>query len=460
MKKIMLLLTVLLGFIHLNYAQSPKFFNYQSVVRDNSGKLIQNKAVTFRFSIVEGNINGLHVYIETQLDTTNSFGLCNLIIGKGQVVSGNFNNINWGKYNYFLRIELDANGGQNFVFMGISQFLSVPYALYADKAGNVNNNDTSSTNEIQYLAIKNNDLTISQGNTVNLPVKIYYPGNGITVNDSIIINTAPDKTVSLTGTGKISVSGTYPNFTISSACDTSNTNELQILSVRKDTLFLSKGNFVKLPFNDTSTTNELQVLSISKDTLFISKGNFVKLPIKDTSNTNELQFLSISGDSLYISKGNAIKFNSPNEYAIFEEQYSTGTYPGNFGSTGWVVRSINTTVVISGNSISRTLDAFTLTQGTYRITASAPARNCYLHKIRLYNITDATTMLIGTTGDSQNGSIQSLSYIDGIITITGTKMFYIQHKYNGTLSSPELGIAGNITGTNEVYTRVYIEKIR
>ena len=50
---------------------------------------------------------------------------------------------------------------------------------------------------------------------------------------------------------------------------------------------------------DTSATNELQSLTISKDTLFLSKGGHVTLPNHydaDTSATNELQILTISND--------------------------------------------------------------------------------------------------------------------------------------------------------------------
>jgi len=51
--------------------------------------------------------------------------------------------------------------------MGTSQLLSVPYALYAEKTGNVNDADADSTNELQTLSVIGNDLTISSGNTVH-----------------------------------------------------------------------------------------------------------------------------------------------------------------------------------------------------------------------------------------------------------------------------------------------------
>jgi hypothetical protein len=45
----------------------------------------------------------------------------------------------------------------------------------------------------------------------------YFPGTGISIVANAIINTAPDKIVTLTGSGATTISGTYPNFTISSS---------------------------------------------------------------------------------------------------------------------------------------------------------------------------------------------------------------------------------------------------
>ncbi len=137
-KKVLLIFVVgLVCFQSYNYcfAQSPKSFKYQAVVRDNSGTLLANHIVNFRISLLKGSSTGTAVYVETQKDTTNQFGLANLKIGSGTLVSGNFANINWGGDTYFVKIELDPNGLTSFQLMGTSQLLSVPYALFAEKTG-------------------------------------------------------------------------------------------------------------------------------------------------------------------------------------------------------------------------------------------------------------------------------------------------------------------------------------
>jgi uncharacterized protein (TIGR02145 family) len=56
-------------------------------------------------------------------------------LGGGTAVSGTFSNIPWGNSkDKFLKAEADLNGGTNYVLMGVSQVVSVPYALQAGTA--------------------------------------------------------------------------------------------------------------------------------------------------------------------------------------------------------------------------------------------------------------------------------------------------------------------------------------
>ncbi|GAG52677.1 unnamed protein product, partial [marine sediment metagenome] len=86
--------------------------------------------------------------VEDFTPTTNEFGLINLNIGEGTVVSGNFTTIDWSADTYFIKIEMDITGGTTYEEYGISQLLSVPYALHAKTAANTfsgNYNDLSGT---------------------------------------------------------------------------------------------------------------------------------------------------------------------------------------------------------------------------------------------------------------------------------------------------------------------------
>src|SRR5690606_9188794 len=77
--------------------------------------------------------------VETHNASTNANGLLSLVIGAGTVQSGTFSSIDWGNGPYFIKTETDISGGTNYTLTGTQQLMSVPYALYAEKAGTVVN---------------------------------------------------------------------------------------------------------------------------------------------------------------------------------------------------------------------------------------------------------------------------------------------------------------------------------
>jgi uncharacterized protein (TIGR02145 family) len=119
-------------------AQVPQAFKYQAVARDLSGLILANKSVSFKISILSGNASGPVIFSETHgSKTTNAFGLVDLEIGRGTPVTGTFLSIPWGTNMNYVKIEMDPNGGSSYSVMGTSQFLSVPYAMYAKTAENI-----------------------------------------------------------------------------------------------------------------------------------------------------------------------------------------------------------------------------------------------------------------------------------------------------------------------------------
>jgi hypothetical protein len=117
-------------------AQVPCGFSYQAVVHNNEGEIIGNQFVKFRFSIIRGTKSSTPVYMEIQSVTTNNFGLANIIIGKGTSVQGEFSTQGWGLAKHFLKMELDASGGSDFVHLGTIELMSVPYVFHAQTVEN------------------------------------------------------------------------------------------------------------------------------------------------------------------------------------------------------------------------------------------------------------------------------------------------------------------------------------
>ena len=119
------------------WAQAPNQFNYQGIARSATGLPIATANIGMRLTIHDGTSTGTVVYQETHNATTNAFGLYNVAIGAGTVVSGTFNSISWGTGSKFLQIELDPAGGTTYTSVGTNQLLSVPYSLYANSSANV-----------------------------------------------------------------------------------------------------------------------------------------------------------------------------------------------------------------------------------------------------------------------------------------------------------------------------------
>ena len=155
MKTLAFLLLSTLFAVHL-LAQTPQAFKYQAVARDLSGNVLAAKNVSFRISILQGSAAGTSVYSEKHTKTTNAFGLVDLEIGNGSSPTGSFSAIDWAGNTYFLKVEMDPNGGSAYQLMGTSQLLSVPYAIQAEKAEEV------ADNSVTAAKIANNAVTLDK----------------------------------------------------------------------------------------------------------------------------------------------------------------------------------------------------------------------------------------------------------------------------------------------------------
>ena len=141
------------------------------------------------------------MYSERFSPYTNRFGLIDVMIGTGIVQSGIFEDIDWGQGPFFIQVEVDITGGESYVDMGTSQLLSVPYALYSTTA--------------ERLSVP--------------PVE-------------------SDPLFSASASGSItSTDITAWNNKLDTETDGSVTNELQVLSISNDTIYLSDGGFVEIP---------------------------------------------------------------------------------------------------------------------------------------------------------------------------------------------------------------------
>jgi hypothetical protein len=116
-------------------AQAPLGFNYQGVALTNAGTPVSSKKISLRIGLIELQQLGAIKYQEIHNVNTDAYGQFSVIIGNGQAITGKMVDVQWSKFPYYMKVELDLDGGSAFVFVGTSQLLSVPYALYANNAG-------------------------------------------------------------------------------------------------------------------------------------------------------------------------------------------------------------------------------------------------------------------------------------------------------------------------------------
>jgi hypothetical protein len=135
MKKIILLLTLSLSLLNFVNAQTPpNAFNYSAVARNAAGQPIATTTIGIQVNILKTSPTGASQYSENHFVNTDAYGLFNMVIGAGAVQSGSMATIDWSNDNYYVKVGMDAAGGTNFLTMGTTQLLSVPYALHAKTA--------------------------------------------------------------------------------------------------------------------------------------------------------------------------------------------------------------------------------------------------------------------------------------------------------------------------------------
>ena len=137
MRRLLTIISILFVNI-IAMAQAPSKMSYQAVIRSNNA-LVVSTQVGMRVSIIKDSATGLNVYQETYnpQPTTNANGLVSVEIGGGNPSFGLFDNIDWSVSTYFVKIETDVTGGTNYTNVGVSQLLSVPYALNAKSSSMV-----------------------------------------------------------------------------------------------------------------------------------------------------------------------------------------------------------------------------------------------------------------------------------------------------------------------------------
>jgi hypothetical protein len=145
-------------------------------------------------------------------------------------------------------------------------------------------------------------------------------------------------------------------------------------------------------------------------------------------------------------------------YVHLRDEKSSGTDGGGATSGSYATRTLNTEVSDTDGVCSLSSNQFTLSAGTYIIRARAPAFWVTRHKARLRNVTDSSTILIGTSAYDNGNAACTASEIVGKFTIGASKALEIQHRVESTQGTFGYGVQSGF-GDTEVYTVVELWKV-
>lgn len=134
MLRVALLFLSLYGmFSQVGISQPSRAFNFQSVLLTDQNTPINNKTVELQASIITSNSE--QIYLESHITTTSEIGYFSIDIGHGTTLRGRYEDIDWGRESYFLKIELIEQDVTKQI--GEIELLSVPYALLAHYAEDI-----------------------------------------------------------------------------------------------------------------------------------------------------------------------------------------------------------------------------------------------------------------------------------------------------------------------------------
>ncbi len=432
-------------------SQVPQSFKYQAVARDGTGNVLSDKMISLKISVLSGSVSGSVIYSEAHKKTTNTFGLFDLEIGKGNVLSGVFSTIDWGNNIWFVKVEFDPNGGTSYQTMGTSQLLSVPFALYAKDVQNNNDADADPTNEIQTLSISGTNLTLNKGGgTVTLPSS----GGGdnwgtqvVKTNSSLTGQGTDSSPLGVVNTAVLPPWSNIQNIPsgfadgIDNVDDADNdiTNEIQVLSINGSNLSLNKGGgTVSLPAAEGDKWGTQSVVSDAT----LSGNGTVATPLKIAQQAATTgQVLKWSGSTW--SPGNDLAGSSFWQQSNNNVHYTTGR-------VGIGTESPLTTLSIYGKTLDSYLQFTTASSGTtlfdgLLVGSSQTSKNSWVWNYEdspLFFGTNGTYRMTilgnGNVGIGTNSPAEKL-HVSGNILLDNTRAV----KMTTTSSYGELNTSGN-----------------
>jgi hypothetical protein len=446
-------------------AQAPQYLNYQGIARDAGGTIITT-AIGVKFEILQGSASGTVVYDETNTITPSSAGIFTTAIGSGAPGIGTFSAINWANGPYFIRVNIDPAGGTSYSTVGTSQLLSVPYALYAETAGNapnfiagngitINSGTITNSSPNQTVNVTGSAVTGSYPNYTITTPGAPTASTGISIVGGTVTNTAPDQTVTLVPAGISSVTGTYPSFTINVPPPSLNYNTLT------NVLTLTQGTAVATTtlVGAGSSTVSMFAQGIASVTPIGAGNNFtvsVQSPsftsVGATSVTGTYPNFVINSPGASTTIPTSLQINPPHTTSTLSaNNFSITVAPTNISGPGVIGSYPNYTVTAPA--------ATTLTGvGVASVSGSSPNYTVTVPGPSLTVTGNSLTLTQGTVSVTKTITTSPWTYSSGVIYSNGS-VLNDKVAIGQTSTTSNLEVANNVGSTNTVNPVVAISNV-
>ncbi len=427
-------------FLFVSFLHAQEGFYYQAAIRNTDGSPIRNTTVNLQLSILE---NETIRFEENHELETNSNGIIHTTISSGEVITGEWNAIDWSQ-NLSLKETILLDGA--IITESIRPILKAPRAYVADKALSLAVssihaahvvNETLSNNHIASNAqIAFDKLAISREDIEDLGIisTAYSAGENITISDSGEISTLDTNTeytagsnITINEDGVISATDTDTNTTYSAG----------------DNITINDENVISATDIDTNTT---YTLGFEGTTLSLtdSEGHITSFDLSSLDTDTNTTYSS--GTNISISESGEISSIDTNT------EYTAGANI-NITEDG-VISAIDTdttysaglNITISEEGVISATDTDTNTEYTAGSNVSIDANNV------ISSIDTNTTYSAGTniTIDDENiiSSVDTDTNTTYTLTFEGSTLTLTDSEGNSTT----IDLSGLDTDTNTTYS--------
>jgi hypothetical protein len=378
-------ITFLLLFLIINHSDAQSGIFFQAIARDNKSNYAKERKIYLQISILQYAKTGPKILIEEHQTNTDAFGVFSIMIGNGLRIGGSATSllsIDWSKGPYYLNLKMAIipkdvgsfwNYTKEWIDLGTTIFGSVPYALYAANAANMdeklNKIDTAKmlSNYARYNYIDSLLSTkFSLSDTISYPKKTYTDsviGTKFNSSDTIYYTkkSFTDSVISI----KLNIADTI-NYTKKSFTDS-------IISLKfniSDTIYYTKKSFTDSVLNTKFDVTD--TIRYSKR-MYIDSALLTKLSLTGSA-ANLTNFPTLNQNTT----GNAATATIASNAGVANYAIIAGNISSTSNTTLTALQNLNTVGTIengiwNGNSIDIAHGGTGLTKGgaTGQVLATA-----------------------------------------------------------------------------------------